>query len=170
MRRGFSILAVVALLTLLVTACQTSASGSPAESAAAGGASAAPGESAAAGGGTEVGVGLQEWAVLPSADSAPAGEITFVVVNEGPDDVHEFVIIRTDLDPGDLPTDATGAVDEAGEGIEVIDEIEEIAVGDSAEVTVTLEAGNYVLICNIYTEAEQEAHYAMGMRTAFTVE
>lgn len=169
MRRGFSILAVVALLSLLVTACQTSATGSPTESAAAG-ASVAPGESMAAGGGTEVGVALQEWAVLPSADSAPAGEITFVVVNEGPDDVHEFVIIRTDLEPGDLPTDATGAVDEAGEGIEVVDEIEDIAVGDSAEVTVTLEPGNYVLICNIYTESEQEAHYAMGMRAAFTVE
>ena len=168
MRRGFGILAVVALLSLLLTACQASATGTPHESMAPG-TSMAPGESMAAGG-TEVGVALQEWAVLPSADSAPAGEITFAVVNEGPDDVHEFVIVRTDLDPGDLPTDATGAVDEAGEGIEVIDEIEEIAVGDSAELTVTLEAGSYVLICNIYTEEEQEAHYAMGMRVAFTVE
>jgi hypothetical protein len=26
-----------------------------------------------------------------------------------------------------------------------------------------------VLICNIYDEAEQEAHYSEGMRTAFTV-
>jgi uncharacterized cupredoxin-like copper-binding protein len=169
MRRGFSILAVVALLSLLVTACQTSASGSPAESVAAGGASAAPGESMAAGG-TTVNVTVQEFSVLPDADSAPAGDVTFVVTNEGPDDVHEFVIIRTDLDPADLPTDATGAVDEAGEGIEVIDEIEDIAVGDTAEVSVTLEAGNYVLICNIYDETEQEAHYAMGMRAAFTVD
>jgi uncharacterized cupredoxin-like copper-binding protein len=170
MRRGFSILAVVALLSLLVTACQTSASGSPTESAAAGGASAAPGESMAAGGGTTVNVTLQEWSVLPDAESAPAGDVTFVVTNDGPEDVHEFVIIRTDLDPADLPTDATGAVDEAGEGIEVIDEIEDIAVGDTAEVSVTLEAGNYVLLCNIYDETEQEAHYAMGMHTAFTVE
>lgn len=168
MRRGFSILAVVALLSLLVTACQTSASGSPAESAAAG-ASVAPAESMAAGG-TTVNVTLQEWAVLPDAETAPAGDVTFVVTNEGPDDVHEFVIIRTDLDPGDLPTDATGAVDEAGEGIEVIDEIEDIAVGDTAEVSATLEAGSYVLICNIYSEDEQEAHYAEGMRIAFTVE
>jgi uncharacterized cupredoxin-like copper-binding protein len=169
MRRGFVILAVVGLLSLLLTACQASATGSPAESAAAG-ASVAPGESMAMGG-TEVGVALQEWAVLPSANSAPAGDITFVVVNEGPDEVHEFVIIRTDLDPGDLPTDATGAVDEAGEGIEVIDEIEDIPVGESAELTVTLEAGNYVLICNIYDETTQgPAHYREGMRVAFTVE
>ena len=168
MRRGFSILAVMALLSLLVTACQTSASGSPAESAAAG-ASVAPGASAAAGG-TTVNVTLQEWSVLPDAETAAAGAVTFVVTNEGPDDIHEFVIIRTDLDPGDLPTDATGAVDEAGEGMEVIDEIEDIAVGDTAELSVTLEAGSYILLCNIYDETELEAHYAMGMYTAFTVE
>jgi uncharacterized cupredoxin-like copper-binding protein len=117
-----------------------------------------------------VNVTLQEWAVVPDVESAPAGEITFAVTNDGPDDVHEFVILRTDLDPGDLPTDATGAVDEAGAGMEVIDEIEDLAVGDTQEVTVTLEAGSYVLICNVYSADEQEAHYAEGMRIAFTVE
>jgi hypothetical protein len=35
---------------------------------------------------------------------------------------------------------------------------------------VTLEAGSYVLICNVYSADEQEAHYAEGMRIAFTVE
>ena len=33
------------------------------------------------------------------------------------------------------------------EGIEVIDEIEDIPVGETQELTVTLEAGNYVLLC-----------------------
>jgi hypothetical protein len=33
-----------------------------------------------------------------------------------------------------------------------------------------MQAGTYVLLCNIYDETEQEAHYAMGMRTSFTVE
>ena len=78
--------------------------------------STAPGASAGAGG-TTVEVTLQEWAVVPAETSAPAGTITFAVTNEGPDDVHEFVIIQTDLEPGDLPTDDTGAVDESGEGI-----------------------------------------------------
>ena len=41
---------------------------------------------------------------------------------------------------------------------------------DTQSVTVDLGAGNYALICNIWDEEEQEAHYAMGMRTAFTVE
>jgi len=122
------------------------------------------------GGGTTVEVTLQEWAVVPAETSAPAGEVTFAVTNEGPDDVHEFVIIQTDLDPGDLPTDADGAVDESGEGMEVVDEIEDIPVGETQEVTVDLAAGNYVLLCNIYSADEDEAHYAEGMRIAFTVE
>jgi hypothetical protein len=35
---------------------------------------------------------------------------------------------------------------------------------------VDLDAGNYVLICNIWDEDEQESHYQEGMRAAFTVE
>jgi uncharacterized cupredoxin-like copper-binding protein len=120
--------------------------------------------------GTTIAVTLQEWSVLPAESSAPAGDITFTVTNSGPDDVHEFVVLRTDLDPGALPTAADGSVDETGEGIEVINEIEDIAVGATMDVTVTLDAGNYVLLCNIYTAEEDEAHYEMGMRTAFTVE
>jgi uncharacterized cupredoxin-like copper-binding protein len=173
MRRGIETLAIVAVMSLLLAACAPSASESPAASAPSA-ASAEPGASMAPTGAT-VNVTLQEWAVVPDAESAPAGEVTFAVTNDGPDDVHEFVIIRTDLEPGDLPTDATGAVNEAGVQfqsgeMEVIDEIEDLAVGDTQEVTVTLEAGNYVLLCNIYDETEQEAHYAEGMRIAFTVE
>jgi uncharacterized cupredoxin-like copper-binding protein len=119
---------------------------------------------------TTIDVTLQEFAVIPAQDSAPAGSITFQVENTGPDDVHEFVVIRTDLAPDALPTDENGAVEETGEGMEVIDEIEDIPVGETQSVTVDLDAGNYVLICNIWDEDEQEAHYTMGMRTAFTVE
>ena len=36
---------------------------------------------------------------------------------------------------------STGAVDESGEGVEVIDEIEDIPVGETQDVTVELEAG-----------------------------
>jgi uncharacterized cupredoxin-like copper-binding protein len=137
-----------------------------------GGGSVAPGASgsvAPGGGGTTIDVALQEWAVVPSANAAPAGEVTFKATNTGPEDVHEFVILKTDLGSGSLPVDAMGAVDETGAGIEVIDEIEDLAVGSSQDLTVTLEPGAYVLLCNIFDETEQEAHYKMGMRIDFTV-
>jgi iron uptake system component EfeO len=152
-RRRSAAVLVPVLLTL--AACSPSAS-EPAGSAGAGA--------------TTVNVTLQEWAVVPDAETAPAGEITFAVTNDGPDDVHEFVILRTDLAPDDLPTDEHGAVDESGEGIELVDEIEDIPVGETQEVTVDLEAGNYVLLCNIYSADEDEAHFAEGMRIAFVVE
>lgn len=122
-----------------------------------------------AAGSTTVEVTLQEWAVVPSPGTVTAGPVTFRVTNEGPEDVHEFVIIKTDLDPGALPVDSTGTVSEDGAGMTVIDEIEDIPVDQTQELAVTLAAGKYVLLCNIYSEDEDEAHYQMGMRIAFEV-
>ena len=75
--------------------------------------------------------------------------------------------IRTDLAPDALPTNDNGSVNEEGEGIEAIDEIPEFAPGETQSPTVGLVAGNNVLICNVYDEAEQESHYHEGMRVAF---
>jgi len=121
--------------------------------------------------GTTVDVNLTEFIVSPDPESAPAGSITFNAMNIGGED-HELVIIRTDLAPDALPTADDGSVDEAGEGIEVLDEIEEFAAGGEESLTLDLEAGNYVLICNIVeTEAtgEVSSHYASGMTAAFEV-
>ncbi|HEX5039549.1 MAG TPA: hypothetical protein VFW95_05395 [Candidatus Limnocylindria bacterium] len=144
---------------VLIAGCATQ-SGSSADGGAA---------TSGAGGASTVDVTIQEFSVNPSVDSAPAGEITFNVTNEGPEDIHEFVVIATDLDAGELPTDEDGAVDEEGEGMEVIDEIEDLPVGESEELSVDLEAGHYALICNIFDEEEAEAHYQMGMHTNFEV-
>jgi uncharacterized cupredoxin-like copper-binding protein len=121
------------------------------------------------GGGGTVDVTLQEFAVASSESSIGAGDVTFEATNNGPDDDHELVVIKTDLGITDLPTDENGAVDEAGAGIEVIGEIEEFPPGETESATFNLTAGNYVLICNIWDEEEREAHYQEGMRTAFTV-
>jgi uncharacterized cupredoxin-like copper-binding protein len=122
------------------------------------------------GGGGTVDVTLQEFAVGTSESSVESGEVTFNAMNKGPDDVHEFVVFKTDLSPEALPTNPDGSVNEEGEGLELIDEIEDIPVGETQSITVDLESGSYVLICNIYDEAEKESHYQEGMRTAFTVE
>ena len=48
----------------------------------------------------------------------------------------------------------------------------DIEVGDTASLTVDLEAGSYVAVCNIVEEedGETESHYQEGMRASFTVE
>jgi len=119
---------------------------------------------------TTVDVTLQEFSVITSQASAPAGSVTFQVTNTGPQDVHEFVVLKTDLAPDALPTDDHGTAREEADGIEPVDEIEDVAVGGSGTLTVDLEAGSYVLVCNIYDEQKQEAHYRLGMRAPFTVE
>ena len=121
------------------------------------------------GGGGTVNVTLQEFSIGTDPTTVDAGEVVFEATNEGPDDVHEFVVFLTDVSLTELPTDENGAVIETGEGIELIGEIEDIAVGETKNVTLELEAGNYVFVCNIWDESEQEAHYQEGMRTSFTV-
>lgn len=118
---------------------------------------------------TSVTVTLSEWAVGTSVATARAGQVNFTVTNTGPADTHEFVVIKTDLSLIALPTDATGKVDEGLGGMTVVDEIEDILVGTTESLAVTLTPGAYVLICNIYDETENEAHYQEGMRTSFTV-
>jgi uncharacterized cupredoxin-like copper-binding protein len=164
-RRGrWVAISMVVGLTLMAAACGDDDEGGT--SAATGGAT---GET---GGGTTVDVTVQEFAVLPAQDSAPAGDVTFNVTNTGPEDTHEFVVFKTDLEPDALPTAPDGSVDEEGEGVELIDEIEDIAVGDTPTLTVSLDVGSYVLICNIVEDEGDETivHYQQGMRTGFTVE
>jgi uncharacterized cupredoxin-like copper-binding protein len=155
-----SVLAIFATASLALAACSAAATPSP---------SASEPAAASGGAGTGVTVTLSEWAVANVPASVPAGSTTFTVTNDGPDDVHEFVVIKTDLSLTDLPTDETGAVDESGGAMEVKGEIEDIAVGATQELTLDLEPGAYVLICNVYDETEQEAHYQEGMRSALTV-
>ncbi len=126
---------------------------------------------ACSGGDSSVGVTLQEFAVGSDPSSADEGEVTFELENTG-EETHEFVVIKTDLSATDLPTAEDGSVDEEGDGMEVVDEVEDLPSGESSDLTVDLDAGNYVLICNIVEEedGETESHYQEGMRTPFTVE
>lgn len=100
-------------------------------------------------------------------DTMKAGDVTFHITNEGPT-AHEFVVFKTDLAEDDLPktTDEDGSeiVDEEGEGIEAIDEVEDIEVGATPDFEVNLNPGSYVAICNV------PGHYGSGMHTSFTVE
>ena len=122
--------------------------------------------------GTAVAVTLSEFSITSDVASGPAGTFDFTIENTGPDDPHEFVVVKTDLDPASLPTVEDGSVDEEGEGIEVEGEVEDLEVGATETLSLDLEAGSYAFICNIVEEeeGETESHYQEGMRTAFTVE
>ena len=173
--------ASLVMLILIAAACQsgnTSPTTAPAASAVAtsGTAASVPASATAASpapsGTTSVSVGLQEFAIVPSVASVPAGTLKFVAKNSGPDDIHEMVVLRTDLDPAALPVDKVGTADEVWDGITSIGETGDVAVGETKEASFDLAPGKYVLICNIVqTEPDGsiEAHYKVGMRTAFTV-
>jgi hypothetical protein len=118
-----------------------------------------------------VDVALTEFALAPVPAEVTAGAVKFQAVNDGAEP-HEVVIARYDGEIADLPTDDEGAVDEdqLPNGA-VIGEIEGFAGGTCAG-TFELEAGDYVLFCNIVEDEENgetEAHYTEGMVTAFTV-
>jgi uncharacterized cupredoxin-like copper-binding protein len=113
--------------------------------------------------GTTVAVELSDYAISASPASAPAGTVTFELENTA-DQVHEFVVVATSLGADDLPVGDDGDVDEEGAAdIEVVDEVEDVDGGATATLAVDLDAGNYVLFCNL------PGHYARGMTTGFQV-
>ena len=109
---------------------------------------------------TGVTVSLEDFAVALGVATAGAGDITFEVTNDGAT-IHNFRIIRTDLAADDLPLDGA-VVDE--DALDVVGSIGDIAPGETETLAVSLDAGSYVLICNV------PGHYQLGMRVEFAVE
>lgn len=118
---------------------------------------------------TTVNVTLNEWSIATDLATVPAGQVKFIVTNDGPQEIHEFVVMRTDLSLISLPTGTNGVVDEEGAGVENVGEVADEPIGTTQELILELEPGAYVLVCNIYDENTNESHYQMGMRNAFTV-
>lgn len=104
---------------------------------------------------------LKEFTITLGRATASPGSVTFNVTNAGTI-VHEFVVIDTDSAAGSLTVGPDGTVSE--EGLTVVNEIEDIAVGATPALTVTLAAGHYAVICNI------AGHYAGGMHTDLQVQ
>ena len=106
---------------------------------------------------------VEEWKVSTSAGRALAGEVEFAIANFGTIQ-HEFLVVKTDIANGKIPLGADNRFSEEGEGLTVIDEISEWAVDEAKVLKVTLDPGNYQLLCNI------AGHYANGMHIPFVVE
>ena len=112
---------------------------------------------------TPVRVTLDEFSIKLSATSAPAGKVTFDVVNQGKIE-HELVVLKSDLAPNTLKmrsADPTKVDEEAG--AKNLGEVENVAAGTTKPGTFDLPAGKYVLICNT------PEHYKGGMTVAFEV-
>ncbi len=123
-------------------------------------------------GGT-VKIKVKEWGVAPNKKSISAGKVTFVIKNYG-DDTHEVEIVKLDDDKthNALPAGPYMSVDEKWLVPLSLGEAEDIAPGKSKSFSVNLKPGRYALLCNmVETEPDGsiEAHYMMGMSTAFTV-
>jgi len=108
----------------------------------------------------EIDVNTQYMNVDPG--TVPAGTDTFTVTNEGTKE-HEFEILATDTPAGQFEVGEDDKIVDPEDAAD-IEELEGIEGGDTVTVTVDLEPGHYVLVCN------EVGHYRMGMYTDFTVE
>lgn len=136
-RRMLHLVVIVAGTVLAATSCGGDDDGSAATTP-------SPATSAATGGaatGTVINVDEQDFTIELSTTELTPGTYTFVATNNG---------------------HTTHALEIEGQGIE--EETADLAPGDSAELTVTLEAGEYEFYCPVGN------HKDMGMKLDVTVE
>ncbi|MCC7368510.1 MAG: hypothetical protein IT306_08810 [Chloroflexi bacterium] len=106
---------------------------------------------------------LNEWSIISDQPAVPAGDVTIDVSNIG-EDVHEVIIIKSDLDITALPpSKVRGEVDEEAIG-EYIGGFEDVAPAASMSGTLSLAPGRYILLCNLTN------HYTKGMVATLTVD
>lgn len=99
---------------------------------------------------------MDEYSIRSPA-STESGSIEFTAHNVGQIE-HEFVVLRTDRDPDDLPVkDAEVQV----RALTLVGKTPRIPAGESRVLTANLRPGPYVLICNV------PGHYLSGMRAGF---
>src|SRR6185503_16369114 len=79
---------------------------------------------------TTVNLALREFAIAATPNTVKAGAVKFVATNTG-EDVHEVVFVKTDLAIAQLPKNTDGTFNEDGQGVAVIDEIEDVDPGKS---------------------------------------
>ena len=110
--------------------------------------------------GTHVRVTLVEYAVGANVREIPAGPVTFDVRNAGTV-VHEMVVLETSASDLTIGTDDKAAED--SDGVKHVGEVNDLPVGKVQSVTLDLQPGTYLLICNV------PGHYHSGMFVKFVV-
>jgi hypothetical protein len=102
-------------------------------------------------------------------DTVPAGQVTYRVVNSGPQP-HELNILR--LAPGATPVDVLTWQPDQGTPppFEAVGGMNGLSQGESDYMTLDLEPGTYVAICNIPDPGTGLPHARLGMIRQFTVQ
>jgi hypothetical protein len=114
---------------------------------------------------TAVGMELDDFVIRPDQTRARPGTVTFLISNTGEVE-HEFVVIRSDSPAAELPRLPEDAgVDESD--LDVVGRLDPVEAGGEGEVSVDVDEGDYILICNLAPNGE--SHYLNGMYTGFEV-
>lgn len=100
---------------------------------------------------------LHDGAIELSQATVPAGRVRLMVENQGTM-THEIEVFAGD--DTEIPV-SNNVADTSG--MELVDEVEDIAPGLTPTLDLDLEPGDYVVICNL------PGHYEMGMVTKLTV-
>jgi uncharacterized cupredoxin-like copper-binding protein len=104
---------------------------------------------------------VKDFKIEPSLPATESGLVKLRVRNAGPA-THEFVVVRSDLPPDQLPIAADGlSVDE--DRVAPVGELGEVEAGATGTLTLALAPGHYVLFCNL------EGHYLTGMSASIEV-
>jgi uncharacterized cupredoxin-like copper-binding protein len=138
-----AVLAVPAAAALLVAGCGSSDNES----------AASPNHAAA----NAVTIKATEYAFAPSAVTVKAGKVKLTLDNEGKIE-HEVVLLKGGQAAGSLKVKGGRVSEDTSVG-----EVSETAAGAKKSVTLDLQPGRYVLVCNI------AGHYQGGMFGTLTV-
>lgn len=106
-----------------------------------------------------VAVTLDEFSLGARPSDAPAGSVTFRIRNVG-EIPHDFMVLHTDRADDRLPVRRQEA-DVSARGIRLVRRLSYIRAGSTRTLTIRLDPGRYVLICNI------ASHYSSGMHAGF---
>ena len=113
--------------------------------------------------GASLDVTIQDFQITKSSSFVSAGEVVLLVHDKGPS-THEFVVVKTDLPPDQLPLRPDGLlVEEDSPQLHPVDELSELDIGERARLVLNLSPGRYVLFCNL------EGHYLGGMHSLLQV-
>lgn len=113
---------------------------------------------------TDVTIELREYAIDPQRTAARPGSVTYHVRNRG-ELTHEFLVVRTDLPHAELPRLEGNGADESR--LDIVGHIDSIEPGSEAEITLDMQEGKYVIICNLVTDST--SHYLSGMYDRFVI-